>query len=292
MTKLLADGDPILSIDFKGFDQSVPFELIDVVFDIIGMWFVGEASPLIDFCREEFKRTGILTPGRYHSGDERTGGIPSGSVFTNWVGSVANSLVLHYAAHRCGNRVKSWYTQGDDGAVTFARPINLDNLAEVLLTDLGMTISPDKTLYVKGAVHFLQNLHCTDFVHEGLNVGVRPLMQLANPMTSYERVDLTEWKRAYDTVRFMQQILQGVHHPMATQMCDWLYEHDWCVREVIERVLLFSDKSFADAALTAVSRKDSALRFWGNSPGMFVKSPVVLYLGERVKTARLLKGTK
>jgi len=211
---------------------------------------------------------------------------------TNWIGSVANALVLHYAAYRCGSRVRSWYTQGDDGAVTFTRKVSLSAMAEVLSTDLGMTISPDKSLYEVGKVHFLQNLHSTDFVHKGLNVGVRPLMHLSNPMTSHERVDLAVWKREYDTVRFMQQILQGINHPRATELCDWLYDHDWCVREVIERVLITPDKAFVDAALLAVARKDSALRFWGNSPGMFLKSPVVLYLGERVRQARLLKGTK
>lgn len=298
MTRLLAENVPIMSTDFKGFDQSVPFEVIDIVFDMIKSWFVREAGPLIEFCRMEFKGTGLIMPGRFYPGSDRSGGVPSGSVNTNWIDSVANALVIHYAAYKCGSRVRSWYTQGDDGATSFTREVSMKSMAEVLFTDLGMTLSVDKSTYQPNGVHFLQNWHSYEVVGDdptspsyGLCLGVRSIMHIAIPMTSYERRDVDDWKRQYDTVRWSQQVLQGIHHPRATQFCDWLYDHDWCVREVIERTLIDFDIEFVTAALTAVARKDGALRFWGFSPGTFLKSPVLQYLGEKVRAARLLKRT-
>jgi len=298
MTRLLSENVPIMSTDFKGFDQSVPFEVIDIVFDMMKSWFVREAGPLVEFCRKEFKGTGLIMPGRFYPGSDRSGGVPSGSVNTNWVDSVANALVIHYAAYKCGSRVRSWYTQGDDGATTFTREVSMKSMAEVLSADLGMTLSVEKSTYQPRGVHFLQNWYSYEVVGEdkalpsyGLCLGVRSIMHLAIPMTSYERRDVDDWKRQYDTVRWSQQVVQGIHHPRATEMCDWLYDHDWCVREVIERTLINPDMEFVRAALTAVARKDGALRFWGFSPGMFLKSPVLQYLGEKVRVARLLKRT-
>lgn len=296
MTRLLSEKSRVLSLDFKDFDKSVPFEVIDIIFDIIRDWFVGEASELVEYARHAFKFTGIITPGFnrgdeniYYVGAHRTCGVPSGSVNTNMIDSLANILVMHYAAHKCGTRVRSFYPQGDDGVYTFTREVRLEDLSRELSTDLGMTLSVRKTVYEVGQVHFCQNLYSSDFMEDGLAVGMRPIMHLASAMTSYERVDVDDWKRVCDTVRWLQQIGQGYRHPRCTEMCDWLYNHDWCIPEIIRRVQL-GDTSFVDSALRAVSRKDSALRFWGNAPGTFLSSPVLLYLGERDRLQRSLKS--
>jgi hypothetical protein len=296
MTALLKKGGDVLSLDFKGFDQSVPFEVIDIAFDIICSWFTAESHALIRFAQTGFKRMGLLTPGKALRSEDRTGGVPSGSVNTNTIGTIVNLLVMHYAAHRCKTRVSDAFPMGDDGVYRFTRPVTLEALAHCVHSELGMTIAQDKTSFVSGQVYFLQRLHSIDYEVGGLYVGVRPIMHLAIPMTSYERVDAknekdqvgkvrknpTGWHRDYDTIRWLQQIAQGASHPCATQMCDWLYDHDWCLRKVVNRVMS-NDMAFIDAATRAVQRKDGSLRFLGMSSEAFMRSPVLSYLARRCR---------
>jgi len=284
MTSLIKSGRKILSIDFKGFDASIPFEIIDEIYKIIRGWFVPEAAPLIDFCQEVFKGCGLLIPGKTkdtyeeYLGARRSGGVPSGSVMTNLVDSLVNLWVMEYTARLLKTEVTAMYPQGDDGAVTYTVPPTLDDL-QGELSKIGMQISLDKTLYTIGHVHFLQDLHSDDCVIEGENKGMRPMMQLIANMTSFERVDGPEWTELFDTVRWIQQLSYGRHHPSATQACDWLYESDYVLKDAVG-LLLRNDSDFIARAFQAVRRKDSN-GFKGFTYSSMLSSPVFQYLAWR-----------
>jgi hypothetical protein len=284
MTRLLkSESGPFYSLDFKGFDASIRPEVIDKVYDQIGLWFDGEAAPLIEFCRSVCKWSGLLVPGGVYEGAGRTGGIPSGCVMTNLAGSLANYWMLHYAAARIrfGSRrgyVVRAYVQGDDGVAVFSEGVTLAGLSSILLSDLGVTLSREKTLVSDSYVHFLQNVHRKNHESGNFCPGERPIMQAAAAMTVFERVDGPEWTYEYDTIRWSQQIGMTLHHPRSTEFADWLYDSDWCAREVVVRAS--EDSSFLQRACSAVNRKDSN-SFWGLSPNAILTSPVVQYLLKR-----------
>jgi len=280
MTSLLNRGGKILSIDFKGFDRSIPFEVIDEVYKIIRAWFVTEASPLVDFCQEVFKGCGLLTPDQYYEGSMRSGGVPSGSVMTNLIDSLVNIWVMEYTAYLLKTEITAMYPQGDDGALSYTQPPSLDDL-QCQLSKLGMAISLDKTLYTTGHVHFLQDLHSDEYRDEnGVAVGVRPIAQVMANVLSFERVDGDDWDRTYDTVRWIQQITYCRHHPCATELADWLVDSDVELAEVVAR-LCAEDNDFILRAFAAVGRKDSNA-FKGFSFKAFLSSPVFEYLVWRV----------
>jgi len=215
-----------LSADFTGFDGSVPLDVLTRVVRIMGEWFApGYVQDLIRFCGEAFMRTGIYLPktprcpsGYYH-GDERTGGIPSGSGWTNLVGSYANLMVFHYAAKRDGGSIVRARVNGDDGVFGFRGISSIARLSEILFDELGMVIKmdPAKNLISKDHVKFLQMDHHRDHRKKGIHVGERSPFRALIKMTGHERrlakkrVGLREdspvkWKGPWNSYRWLQQM--------------------------------------------------------------------------------------
>jgi len=288
MTRLLSSGRRVLSVDFKKFDQSVPFEVIDRIYAIIRSWFVLEATELVDFCQEVFKRSGILVPDRagtksdyeWLPGCARTGGVPSGSVMTNLIDSLVNAWVMAYAAAKLKTTILAACYQGDDAAVVFRGDPSMADLSGELSRDLGMTLSPTKSTYLVGQVTFLQNVHNFDHSYRGLQVGVRPIMHASNMMGSHERMDSFDWVADdYETIRVCQQAGYCLHHPRVTELCDWLAENDPFAKDVLARVKV--DSAFYLKACEAVRRKDSNSQK-GFSPQSLWSSPVFQYMLSKV----------
>jgi hypothetical protein len=270
----------ILSVDFKSFDVSVPECVLERIFRIIEGWFTGESAPTIRFAKEAFMRCGILCPDLYLPGSARTGGVPSGSVMTNLIDSLVNLWVMHYSAHRVRSGLIFALAQGDDGVYTFHGTPSLSDLCEAV-SELGMTISPEKSMMCSDAVHFLQDLHERDYTVNGFNVGQRPFAHIINSALSQERNDGKPWDRACDTIRWLQQWGEGLYHPSFKEAVDWLYHADWMCAGVLTR-LLKSDINWLREKLSNVNRKDSN-SFWGLTPSSFLSSPVVKHLMTQTK---------
>jgi len=288
VTRLLTKGKRILSIDFKRFDTSIPFSVMSKVYAIYRSWFVPEAAPLINFCEEVVKRSGIILPdGDGEGGDyvvlpgsSRTRGMPSGCVMTNMTDSNVNAWVMAYSAKRLKCRISAGYFQGDDGLISFDGDPSLADLSGVLSTELGMTLSADKCSYEKDQVTFLQNVHHRSYLVDSLNRGVRLIMHATNAMSSHERVDDAEYRADdFDTIRYAQQAGYCLHHPSATQLCDWLGVNDDFARVNLARVK--RDPDYFSRACEAVRRKDSNSQK-GFSPNALLSSPVFQYLLSKV----------
>lgn len=262
---MLRTAGKVLSLDFSNFDATVPFEVIDRVYNIISAWFTQGSKPLIRFCQEAFKRAGIIVPGSYRDGIGRLGGIPSGSVMTNLSGSLVNLWVMAYAAHRCGGRIVDATVQGDDGLYRFRGIPDIKPLADVLLSELGMVMSIEhmKSLYSDREVHYLQMVHHRDHIRRGMFVGVRPLMHVLNGAMSRENVSVKGWDDMYHTVRWLQQWENASDHPRFVEACDWLRQHDPNINAVVQSILR-DDDEFLAAASSALS----------NGHGMYGKVPV------------------
>jgi len=224
ITQLLSDTlCPVASVDFSGFDASVPHQIINRQFHFIRECFAPIAWPLINAIQTAFNGLSIVTPSGTLVGKAR--GIPSGSVLTNMIGSLVNIWVNQYAAFRCGVRIGRYVVQGDDGVYSYTTPPPLEALSDVMLDELGMTLSVDKSLEAYREVHFLQNIHRSSYRVKNICVGVRPLGRVLNGMLSYER--LTQpWNGYLDTLRWLQQLDNASEHPSFEAACEWFVSQD------------------------------------------------------------------
>jgi len=225
------DQGAVLSLDFSNFDASVPNEVLTRQFAILCSWFEPAAIPVIRFVEKSFMRAGIFVPQSngdgfiLKSGQDRCGGIPSGSVLTNLIGSMVNIWAMAYASHRCGLQFTDLQVQGDDGVYAFRGYPDIGALSSVLLEDLGMVMHVDKNFVASREIHFLQNVHRKSYIVGGLNVGVRPLMRVLNSMMSYERFT-PGWNGYLDSIRWVQQLDNAYRHPCFKAFAGWLVSQD------------------------------------------------------------------
>jgi hypothetical protein len=224
-------GGLILSVDFSNFDSSIPDEVLRRMFKILRHWFHGSDVQLVRWCEESFLRTGLYlpeVPGEYLSGSLRKGGVPSGSVLTNLIDSMVNYWAVTYAAHRLGVRVEECLLQGDDGVYRFEGQVNFETLSEILLVELGLTMSPSKCLISDREVSYLQSTHSIDWQVEGTCVGVRPIMRFLNGyMRRFPLEDDAEWGEVLGAVRTLQQLDNCSGHPCFEQAWRLAWEHDF-----------------------------------------------------------------
>lgn len=141
------------SLDFSVFDQTVPSWMIYDVFKIIKSLFPERCKQELNWIADNFVHTKIVT----HRGEmfQKHKGIPSGSFFTQLVGSMCNYLIistflsyysecfeqLYYRKHYQTNMV----VMGDDNLVFTDLPIDVNILSVYVKKMFGMTVNPEKT---------------------------------------------------------------------------------------------------------------------------------------------------
>jgi hypothetical protein len=254
VTRLLRSSKvPLLSIDFSNFDSSIPEPVIRRVFRLMAGWFDRSWHPHIAYLCDAFCGCGIFTPVGFLEGEARCGGIPSGSVLTNLIGSLVNLWVVTYATTLCNGHVQDALVQGDDGVYRLVGA-NHAKVAKILLSEFGMTLSSDKKHVSSRVVHFLQNVFSLDYVRRGLCVGVRPLMRVLNGMMSYEDVN-RKWDKSFDCLRWIQQLENASDHPAFNQACVWLLDKDSVTMEETVTKLLSNDRGLLEGARGALCGK-------------------------------------
>jgi hypothetical protein len=260
ITRLLTQGW-CLSVDFQNFDASVPPAVIHCCFGVLHRMF-GGTTPihrLLAYLERQFVEGDLVTPWRLI---RRASGIPSGSVLTNLIGSMANMWMMAYSAHRLGFSIQDCEVQGDDGVYVFrnnfgVEPIDLKELTDVLQADLGVAMHPDKQFYADNEVHFLQNVHRRSFTEGGVSVGVRPIMRVLGGMLSYERYH-KGWSGKLDTIRWWQQMENACSHPCFRNFCAWVLSKDKYSSLGIDEVIARA------GGLTAVESVLGARTEWSN----------------------------
>jgi hypothetical protein len=155
------------SLDFSKFDQTIQAWLIEDVFSIIKEFYSPEFHRELDWICYQFIHTWLVLPGGRIEQKHR--GIPSGSNFTQVVGSMCNALViLTYIASRArmgtfeektryverelgftyNNRRRkgdlTMFVMGDDNLLFHRSEIDLVNLNKYVHRVFGMEVHPDK----------------------------------------------------------------------------------------------------------------------------------------------------
>lgn len=152
------------SLDFSQFDQTVPAWLIKHIFHILRKFYSGDVNHReLRWIEDNFINTAIVKfDGTVVRKDH---GIPSGSNFTQLVGSMANALViltylfsradgksdvaktryvksdLHVTSGNCG-----MLTMGDDNLFFSHNGIHVSDMSSYVKRNFGMMIHPDKTV--------------------------------------------------------------------------------------------------------------------------------------------------
>lgn len=151
-------GKPMMMTDFSQFDKTVPPWLIrdafNMVFDSLDLSHVIGSDNKVwnvnsDRTRRRLDRLvkySINTPVRLPSGERyrKSGGVPSGSMFTNIIDTIVNTIITRYCVFETtGHLPLGEMYLGDDSFVICDGIINLEDLSKIAFESFGMTVHPD-----------------------------------------------------------------------------------------------------------------------------------------------------
>lgn len=169
LTRVLRDGESEVTLDWSKFDKNIPTFLIDAAFDIIQYSFSQDFSlwtdldgnlsqypshgwiKVFNFCRGYFKNTRIMLP----NGDifRKNHGIPSGSMFTQAIGSICNYIMILTLCKYHKIDISDLSVLGDDSH--FLTHATQEQIAEVIPSAkyfFGMKLNMDKLNYANNSV--------------------------------------------------------------------------------------------------------------------------------------------
>lgn len=175
-------------LDWSGFDSTVPRRALHAVFDVIRDWFKEIDEEAWKLVVRYFVTCPILMPDGYiYSGRRR--GIPSGSWFTQLVGSMVNHLLTKYISYVVEEPFYMEAFMGDDAVLGMGRMPTVSRWAGVA-KQLGMRIHPDKQVICHGDIHFLQHTW-------GDQTPVRPVQDSLDRLATSERFIRFDSAKAY-----------------------------------------------------------------------------------------------
>jgi len=144
---LFVNGGTAYVTDWSGFDSTIPPWLIKICFKILRMNLdlsAGDDKEFWELC-DYFIKTPIVLP----DGDVfvKNGGIPSGSYFTQLIGSIANFLLSSYLQLRTLDRFLMSKCLGDDliGRLRKDETIDFDEWTRIAKEMFNMNISSTKS---------------------------------------------------------------------------------------------------------------------------------------------------
>jgi len=145
----------VYALDFSKFDATILEYFIRKAFDILSTWFERKDRYQFGWHRvvDYFVKTPIVMPdGHLYVGKSR--GIPSGSFFTQMIGSIVNFVVLKSVFYRLGSSISTHriLVLGDDSIFSCDENIPLDVLKKEF-ERYGMVLNTEKSR--RQDLHFL-----------------------------------------------------------------------------------------------------------------------------------------
>lgn len=232
-----ANGDDIISIDFKGFDRTLSRRVLDYVYDAIRLAFPERSDKSrVDLLRELITTGGLATPEGLWLG--RNGGVASGETLTNMADSLAHLFLVSYCCEELGCELVDCTVMGDDGVHLIRPTPPMKELIDVM-SDLGMTLNPDKQWVSGTSVRYLQRWHSADYSKAGVFPGVRPLKRALVGHTGQERWH-DDWDAWMVSVRLLMQAEQCKHHPRFESYVRFLRDGDELLQAGRDPVEIFA----------------------------------------------------
>lgn len=163
------------ALDFKSFDKTVPAWLIRIAFDILLINI--NFSEYRDYGVADARRSYVMfqrivdyfinTSVRLCNGERytKTGGVASGSYFTQLIDSVVNYILIVWACLRlCGKLPKYCKVLGDDSIFSLDDKLHIDDFDRIY-HEIGMKLNIQKSM-------MSSNIHQLTFLGYELNFGL------------------------------------------------------------------------------------------------------------------------
>jgi hypothetical protein len=200
------------SLDFSKFDASVHPKLINLAFRILKTNFPNmsrDEEAAWDAIVNYFIHTTILMPdGNIY---QKHSGIPSGSYFTQLVGSVVNFILINYITILQLGFVPSrgmLMVLGDDSVFSAPKALNLQQAAAEFERAFGMKLSVEKSIITfEPTPHFLGHYWKDGYVH-------KPLWECLRALCYHER-----YVPDLKTYRIQKLIAFSGEHPKMDYLC-------------------------------------------------------------------------
>lgn len=235
MTKLIlkAQSNPgywtLVSIDFSAFDATVGLALIETAFNYIKFLFQESFEITIEKIKSKFMNIRIITPDGIKSGVHK---IPSGSGFTNEIGSLAQVAAAIDSGCLFGNdtkiRINDFQVQGDDGVYLiktddYKRFIDAFSWYNLVVNESKSYSSPRYAIY-------LQNLYDNDYKVDGIIRGIYPTYRALCRIIFQERwsdfEDFGIEGRDYYSIRTICILENCKYHPLFNELVTYVYKLD------------------------------------------------------------------
>nr|APG78191.1 RdRp [Beihai picobirna-like virus 10] len=260
ITKLInharSDKKYLVSIDFSNFDNSVKRKLQDYAFKVyFPSLFQKQYHPEIALHGERFNTIGLVTPDRIYRGAH---GIPSGSAYTNEVGSV----VQYGISNVFEENLEYSQVQGDDGAYATKDPEGLKDH----FRSYGLDVNDEKSYISDNFVVYLQNLYHTDYQDDGIIRGIYPTYRALLRIVYQERFNdfsKDDIKGSdYYAIRTLSILENVKHHPLFNELVDYVVKLDKFDLEVSDQgisayIKMREKQDGKDVRFTEYKRGDS-----------------------------------
>lgn len=210
----------LVSIDFSGYDASVGPALQQMAFYYFALLFQNNYRDELVLQAARFANIPLVTPNGTFRGAH---GIPSGSAFTNEVGSV----VQHYIAHAFNEEIRYDQQQGDDGVYAVHDPEGLrDHFRK-----FGLDVNDDKSYVTDDYVVYLQNLYHRDYRERtGIIRGIYPTFRALCRLVYQERFnDFSKFDISgvdYYGIRTLSILETCKYHPLFEEFVTYIWGLD------------------------------------------------------------------
>lgn len=216
----ISKGLNLVSIDFTAYDSKVKKTLQNYAFRVyFPSLFQRAYHSELQSQGDRFCNIPLITPFEVLRGDH---GIPSGSAYTNEVGSV----VQYGISEDFKEDLSFSQTQGDDGAYA------VDDVLSFFehFNSYGLQINDEKSYVAKNYLIYLQNLYHIDYVKDGLISGIYPTYRALARIVYQERFnDISEDDisgKDYFAIRSLSILENCKHHPLFRELVTYVYYLD------------------------------------------------------------------
>lgn len=222
INRALSENKQIISIDFTAYDTTVKSQLQKISFDYIRSLFQNKYHDDLFYIEERFNTIGIVTPSGVLNGSH---GIPSGSTFTNEVGSINQAILITSLPYINLDDIQ---VQGDDGVYLVPKDKSEDVFNH--LESFGLAVNKDKSYVSDNYTIFLQNLYHKDYEKDGVISGIYPVYRALNRILYQERwsnfEDFGIDGKDYYSIRTLCILENCKNHPLFEELTKFILKLD------------------------------------------------------------------
>lgn len=212
-----------ISSDFVQFDATAKENSHKLAFKYFKSLYQSSYHDDIDKIQNRFSRMGLVTPDGIREGSH---GIPSGSVFTNEVGSTVQMLIARQSKVVF---LENLQCQGDDGVYMVNRG-NVDTLKSTFTTN-GLVLSgSDKFKVSSTSINYLRKYYSYDYDINGKIGGIYSVYRALNRLVHPERwINFEDFKilgKDYYSIRAISILENCKHHPLFEELVKFILSLD------------------------------------------------------------------